>query len=166
MSQKNPSSWILKNSKELSLRWTPRWKIFRPQPRFLLMKSFHAQALTAILSTRPWMLLNALLMAFQVAAQQGVYLADCFNRMEEAENNPEGPLRFRGEGRHKFRPFRYESNFHDIFSPSLELEAGSHRCWRSFNWMTPLYGRSVAMTEEGGYPVQESHSILFWSITH
>jgi NADH:ubiquinone reductase (non-electrogenic) len=43
----------------------------------------------------------------QVAAQQGVYLADCFNRMEEVENNPEGPLRFRGEGRHKFRPFRY-----------------------------------------------------------
>ncbi|KAL0398669.1 UNVERIFIED_CONTAM: External alternative NAD(P)H-ubiquinone oxidoreductase B2, mitochondrial [Sesamum radiatum] len=34
-----------------------------------------------------------------VAAQQGSYLADCFNRMEECEKNPEGPLRFRGEGR-------------------------------------------------------------------
>lgn len=44
----------------------------------------------------------------QVAAQQGSYLADCFNRMEECENNPEGPLRFRGEGRHRFRPFRYK----------------------------------------------------------
>ncbi|KAJ8761611.1 hypothetical protein K2173_004387 [Erythroxylum novogranatense] len=43
----------------------------------------------------------------QVAAQQGTYLAKCFNRMEEAEKNPEGPLRFRGEGRHRFRPFRY-----------------------------------------------------------
>ncbi|CAN1284432.1 External alternative NAD(P)H-ubiquinone oxidoreductase B2, mitochondrial [Linum perenne] len=43
----------------------------------------------------------------QVAAQQGAYLAKCFNRMEEAEKNPEGPLRFRGEGRHRFRPFRY-----------------------------------------------------------
>ncbi|KAI3456341.1 hypothetical protein Pfo_013004 [Paulownia fortunei] len=44
----------------------------------------------------------------QVAAQQGSYLADCFNRMEECEENPEGPLRFRGEGRHRFRPFRYK----------------------------------------------------------
>lgn len=44
----------------------------------------------------------------QVAAQQGAYLANCFNRMEECEKNPEGPLRFRGEGRHRFRPFRYK----------------------------------------------------------
>ncbi|OIT05654.1 PREDICTED: external alternative NAD(P)H-ubiquinone oxidoreductase B2, mitochondrial-like [Nicotiana attenuata] len=43
----------------------------------------------------------------QVASQQGVYLAKCFNRMEECEKNPEGPLRFRGEGRHRFHPFRY-----------------------------------------------------------
>ncbi|KAB1221884.1 External alternative NAD(P)H-ubiquinone oxidoreductase B3, mitochondrial [Morella rubra] len=41
----------------------------------------------------------------QVAAQQGTYLADCFNRMEECEQNPEGPLRFRGMGRHRFQPF-------------------------------------------------------------
>ncbi|KAK2977109.1 hypothetical protein RJ640_017633 [Escallonia rubra] len=44
----------------------------------------------------------------QVAAQQGAYLANCFNRMEECEKNPEGPLRYRGEGRHRFRPFRYK----------------------------------------------------------
>ncbi|XP_011086117.1 external alternative NAD(P)H-ubiquinone oxidoreductase B2, mitochondrial [Sesamum indicum] len=44
----------------------------------------------------------------QVAAQQGSYLADCFNRMEKCERNPEGPLRFRGEGRHRFHPFRYK----------------------------------------------------------
>lgn len=44
----------------------------------------------------------------QVAAQQGSYLANCFNRMEECEQNPEGPLRFRGSGRHRFRPFRYK----------------------------------------------------------
>lgn len=44
----------------------------------------------------------------QVAAQQGTYLANCFNRMEEAEKNPEGPIRFREEGRHRFRPFRYK----------------------------------------------------------
>ncbi|KAJ1379567.1 Pyridine nucleotide-disulfide oxidoreductase, class-II [Sesbania bispinosa] len=44
----------------------------------------------------------------QVAAQQGTYLADCFNRMELCERYPEGPLRFRGTGRHRFRPFRYK----------------------------------------------------------
>ncbi|PRQ53020.1 putative NADH:ubiquinone reductase (non-electrogenic) [Rosa chinensis] len=44
----------------------------------------------------------------QVAAQQGAYLANCFNRMEECEKYPEGPLRFRGEGRHRFHPFRYK----------------------------------------------------------
>ncbi|XP_019431453.1 PREDICTED: external alternative NAD(P)H-ubiquinone oxidoreductase B2, mitochondrial-like [Lupinus angustifolius] len=43
----------------------------------------------------------------QVASQQGTYLAKCFNRMEDCEKNPEGPLRFRGEGRHRFKPFRY-----------------------------------------------------------
>ncbi|KAJ4982079.1 hypothetical protein NE237_032916 [Protea cynaroides] len=44
----------------------------------------------------------------QVAAQQGAYLARCFNRMKECEENPEGPIRFRGEGRHRFRPFQYK----------------------------------------------------------
>ncbi|XP_023912655.1 external alternative NAD(P)H-ubiquinone oxidoreductase B2, mitochondrial [Quercus suber] len=43
----------------------------------------------------------------QVAYQQGQYLADCFNRMEQCEKNPEGPLRFRESGRHRFHPFRY-----------------------------------------------------------
>ncbi|XP_012572488.1 external alternative NAD(P)H-ubiquinone oxidoreductase B2, mitochondrial-like [Cicer arietinum] len=44
----------------------------------------------------------------QVASQQGTYLAKCFNRMEECEKNPEGPIRFREEGRHRFKPFRYK----------------------------------------------------------
>nr|BAJ93943.1 predicted protein [Hordeum vulgare subsp. vulgare] len=43
----------------------------------------------------------------QVAAQQGQYLATCFNKMQAAEENPEGPIRIRGEGRHRFNPFRY-----------------------------------------------------------
>ncbi|PIA34374.1 hypothetical protein AQUCO_03800171v1 [Aquilegia coerulea] len=43
----------------------------------------------------------------QVAAQQGQYLAKCFNRMKECDQNPEGPLRIRDEGRHRFHPFRY-----------------------------------------------------------
>jgi hypothetical protein len=42
----------------------------------------------------------------QVAAQEGAYLADCFNRMNTCEENPEGPLRIRGAGRHRFKPFR------------------------------------------------------------
>lgn len=62
---------------------------------------------------------DALPMALQVAAQQGSYLADCFNRMEECEDNPEGPLRFRGEGRHRFRPFRYKFVF--LFLKSARL---------------------------------------------
>ncbi|KAG8386911.1 hypothetical protein BUALT_Bualt03G0198100 [Buddleja alternifolia] len=44
----------------------------------------------------------------QVAAQQGAYLAECFNRMKICETYPEGPLRFRGTGRHRFHPFRYK----------------------------------------------------------
>ncbi|CAH9089228.1 unnamed protein product [Cuscuta europaea] len=44
----------------------------------------------------------------QVAAQQGAYLADCFNRMRACERSPEGPLRIRGTGQHRFRPFRYK----------------------------------------------------------
>ncbi|KAF6163312.1 hypothetical protein GIB67_025176 [Kingdonia uniflora] len=44
----------------------------------------------------------------QVAAQQGTYLARCFNHMEEYKTSPEGPLRFKESGRHRFRPFRYK----------------------------------------------------------
>ncbi|KAF6135130.1 hypothetical protein GIB67_040441 [Kingdonia uniflora] len=44
----------------------------------------------------------------QVADQQGSYLAYCFNRMKKYEKNQEGPLRFRGIGRHRFLPFRYK----------------------------------------------------------
>ncbi|XAR68046.1 NADH:ubiquinone reductase (non-electrogenic) [Bertholletia excelsa] len=44
----------------------------------------------------------------QVAAQQGAYLSNCFNRRKQCEFDPEGPRRFRGFGRHQFRPFRYK----------------------------------------------------------
>ncbi|OMO96416.1 hypothetical protein CCACVL1_04966, partial [Corchorus capsularis] len=44
----------------------------------------------------------------QVAAQQGEYLAKCFNRMEKCEKYPEGPRRFRTGGQHRFHPFRYK----------------------------------------------------------
>ncbi|XP_042395523.1 external alternative NAD(P)H-ubiquinone oxidoreductase B2, mitochondrial-like [Zingiber officinale] len=43
----------------------------------------------------------------QVAAQQGNYLARCFNKMNDSEEKPEGPRRIREPGRHRFRPFRY-----------------------------------------------------------
>ncbi|CAH2077707.1 unnamed protein product [Thlaspi arvense] len=44
----------------------------------------------------------------QVAAQQGSYLAQCFNRMEHCKEHPEGPKRFRSGGHHQFRPFQYK----------------------------------------------------------
>ncbi|EOA18582.1 hypothetical protein CARUB_v10007154mg [Capsella rubella] len=44
----------------------------------------------------------------QVAAQQGAYLAKCFNRMEQCKEQPEGPKRFRTGGHHQFRPFQYK----------------------------------------------------------
>ncbi|KAG6542146.1 hypothetical protein Mapa_016447 [Marchantia paleacea] len=43
----------------------------------------------------------------QVAAQQGVYLAACFNALPKKDWKPEGPERIRGEGRHRFRQFQY-----------------------------------------------------------
>ncbi|CAN1231783.1 External alternative NAD(P)H-ubiquinone oxidoreductase B1, mitochondrial, partial [Linum perenne] len=45
----------------------------------------------------------------QVAAQQGKYLARCFNRRNQSKEQPEGPRRFAGAGgRHFFAPFRYK----------------------------------------------------------
>ncbi|KAI4338703.1 hypothetical protein MLD38_023728 [Melastoma candidum] len=38
----------------------------------------------------------------QVAAQQGSYLAKCFNRRKQCAEHPEGPRRFRASGRHQF----------------------------------------------------------------
>ncbi|CAN6453373.1 unnamed protein product [Victoria cruziana] len=42
----------------------------------------------------------------QVAAQQGAYLAKCFNNMHECEAVPQGPRRITQPGRHRFHPFR------------------------------------------------------------
>lgn len=44
----------------------------------------------------------------QVAAQQGAYLSRCFNQLQQCQDNPEGPRRFRSGGRHRFHPFRYK----------------------------------------------------------
>lgn len=43
----------------------------------------------------------------QVAAQQGAYLARCFNLWDQCKSNPEGPRKFKSGGRHEFLPFRY-----------------------------------------------------------
>ncbi|KAL8517651.1 hypothetical protein ACS0TY_015765 [Phlomoides rotata] len=42
----------------------------------------------------------------QVAAEQGAYLARCFNMRERCTFEPEGPQKFRSGGRHEFLPFR------------------------------------------------------------
>lgn len=52
--------------------------------------------------------MKALPATAQVAAQQGEYLARCFNTRAECKANPEGPLRVRGKGRHDFSPFIYK----------------------------------------------------------
>lgn len=44
----------------------------------------------------------------QVAAQQGAYLSKCFNKRQLGQSTPEGPRRFRADGRHQFRPFLYK----------------------------------------------------------
>eukprot|EP00850_Spirogloea_muscicola_P010582 SM000062S19968 [mRNA] locus=s62:663323:667864:- [translate_table: standard] len=45
----------------------------------------------------------------QVAAQQGEYLGKCFNKLAlQPPGTEEGPLRIRGEGRHRFQPFMYK----------------------------------------------------------
>ena len=77
----------------------------------LCQLSYIMPRLVTFCKTSPFCLLMCpFLLPFQVAAQQGAYLASCFNRMEECEQNPEGPLRFRGSGRHRFHPFRYMFN--------------------------------------------------------
>lgn len=58
----------------------------------------------------------------QVASQQGAYLANCFNRMEECKKNPEGPSNFSEGGRHHLHPFRYN---HQGLLVSLGGEKGS-----------------------------------------
>lgn len=42
----------------------------------------------------------------QVAAQQGAYLAHAFNHLASTDPD-EGPMRIRGEGKHRCQPFRY-----------------------------------------------------------
>ncbi|KAF6174906.1 hypothetical protein GIB67_026394 [Kingdonia uniflora] len=44
----------------------------------------------------------------EVAAQQGTYLARCFNHMEECKTSPKGPLQFKESGHHQFCPFWYK----------------------------------------------------------
>jgi len=82
----------------------------------------------------------------QVASQQGQYLATCFNKMKDAEEHPEGPIRIRGEGRHRFRPFRFL--FHHLFA----------RCFHS--WPNPFHGlRSDAIAVYHALPQHSSNNV-------
>ncbi|KAL9266282.1 External alternative NAD(P)H-ubiquinone oxidoreductase B3, mitochondrial-like protein [Drosera capensis] len=67
----------------------------------------------------------------QVAAQQGAYLANCFNRMEECEKNPEGPIRIRGTGR---RP----SNHSGGEQTAAQLPGNSVSIGHSSQWLCTL----------------------------
>ncbi|KAI0486591.1 hypothetical protein KFK09_029339 [Dendrobium nobile] len=58
----------------------------------------------------------------QVAAQEGEYLAKCFNKMKFCEENLEGPIRIRGEGRHHFKPIRWKRDEGGgLLPPPVEL---------------------------------------------
>ncbi|CAB79624.1 putative NADH dehydrogenase [Arabidopsis thaliana] len=74
----------------------------------------------------------------QVAAQQGAYLAKCFNRMEQCKELPEGPKRFRTGGHHQFRPFQDESS-------SLDYR------YKHFGQFAPLGGDQAAAELPGDW---------------
>ncbi|KAJ6758152.1 EXTERNAL ALTERNATIVE NAD(P)H-UBIQUINONE OXIDOREDUCTASE B1 MITOCHONDRIAL [Salix koriyanagi] len=69
----------------------------------------------------------------QVAAQQGAYLSRCFNRREHCKDNPEGPQRFVGAGRHSFRSISVQASWAVC---SFGRRAGCCRtAWRlGFHW--------------------------------
>lgn len=75
----------------------------------------------------------------QVAAQQGEYLAHCFNHKRKCETDPEGPMRMRGGGRHHFHPFIY-THF-GMFAPlggeqaAAELPGDWVSVGRSTQWL-------------------------------
>nr|VDD30789.1 unnamed protein product [Brassica oleracea] len=105
----------------------------------------------------------------QVAAQQGTYLAKCFDRMEECEKNPEGPIRMRGEGRHRFRPFRLalpekvETVSFDFFRYGLIL-GGWYR-YRHLGSFAPLGGEQTAAELPGDWvSIGHSSQWLWYSV--
>lgn len=110
MLQRNPLNWILKGLNQLFPKWILRWRIFQQQLRCYVDSLISCPVNHISIGISIFFAYMPLWLPFQVAAQQGAYLASCFNRMEECEQNPEGPLRFRGSGRHRFHPFRYKFN--------------------------------------------------------
>ncbi|XP_020589374.1 external alternative NAD(P)H-ubiquinone oxidoreductase B3, mitochondrial-like [Phalaenopsis equestris] len=67
----------------------------------------------------------------QVAAQEGEYLARCFNKMKKCEEKPEGPPRIRGTGRHRFKPFRYRH-----FGQFAPLGGGQTAAQLPYDWIS------------------------------
>ncbi|XP_073008528.1 external alternative NAD(P)H-ubiquinone oxidoreductase B2, mitochondrial-like isoform X1 [Typha latifolia] len=79
----------------------------------------------------------------QVAAQQGNYLARCFNKMKDSEQTPEGPLRITESGRHHFRPF----------------------CYKHFGQFAPLGGEQAAAQLPGDWiSIGHSTQWLWYSV--
>ncbi|PWA73161.1 NAD(P)H dehydrogenase B4 [Artemisia annua] len=101
----------------------------------------------------------------QVAAQQGKYLAKCFNRMKECEEKPEGPLRFRDTGRHRFKPFRYKHL--GQFAPlggeqtAAQLPGDYVSIGHSSQWLWySVYASKLGMTSSSKYNNMKGTSIL------
>lgn len=117
---RSSKNWTSNSSKGPLLKWTLKSRCSQQQLR-LLACSFRGELTHWVQSgkiTSVIYVLTLYCLLVQVAAQEGSYLADCFNRMKTCEQYPEGPIRIRGAGRHRFKPFRF------VFHARIHLRMG------------------------------------------
>ncbi|URD91387.1 Pyridine nucleotide-disulfide oxidoreductase [Musa troglodytarum] len=109
----------------------------------------------------------------QVAAQQGNYLASCFNRMKHCDKKPEGPLRIRELGTKKSK-----TPEHILWSAIGTNSAESHlsNTWlaiseqprqpllqRSFSLLRALYNSCLPSTSQDPHKPSSITIILDWT---
>eukprot|EP01018_Ginkgo_biloba_P011602 Gb_32810 [translate_table: standard] len=100
----------------------------------------------------------------QVAAQQGAYLARCFNQMDKCEAEPEGPLRFRESGQHRFRPFLL-CGFVDANWEGDPTTRKSTSRYKHFGQFAPLGGEQAAAELPGDWvSIGRSTQWLWYSV--
>ncbi|KAK3014008.1 hypothetical protein RJ639_008440, partial [Escallonia herrerae] len=90
----------------------------------------------------------------QVVAQQGEYLTNCFNRMEECEMNPEGPLRFRGSGRLSVPSFQVQALW-TICSVGWRTNSSSTSRALGFNWKEHPVALVLSLCKQASYLAHE-----------
>ncbi|KAL0400008.1 UNVERIFIED_CONTAM: External alternative NAD(P)H-ubiquinone oxidoreductase B1, mitochondrial [Sesamum radiatum] len=96
----------------------------------------------------------------QVAAQQGTYLARCFNMREKCKSDPEGPRKFRSGGRHEFRPFQYRhlGQFAPLGGEQAAAELPGD--WVSMGHSTQWLWYSVYARDDNGWSLSSIFQIL------